>query len=76
MGSRDMVAIDHKQRDGLHIFTSKDFPGLFVARRDEDQARKEVEIAIATLAKLSGRNVVPKPYFTDTDYSLEPAIAL
>ncbi len=53
MGKNGMATIDYREKDGWHIFTTKDIFGLFVARRDRVKAYNEVPKALNKLARLN-----------------------
>ena len=53
MGNSGPVTLDYREKDGWHIFTTKDIFGLFVARRDRVKAYNEVPKALNKLAKLN-----------------------
>lgn len=62
------ITISYNQRDGWHVFTSQDLPGLYVASRDASVAFKDVATAIEVLFRLDHKvNVTAKPQCTLTE---------
>lgn len=49
MAKIDTVRIEHRQRDGSHVITSPDVPGLLVATKDLDRALLQLPGLIETL---------------------------
>ncbi len=49
MANFDKVRIKHRQRDGYHVITSPDVPGLLVATKDLDRALLQLPGLIETL---------------------------
>lgn len=46
------VSVQYRHRDGWHIFTSTDIPGLYVASQDARAAYEDVPIAVKRLIEL------------------------
>lgn len=47
--------IEHKQRDGIHVFTSHDIKGLYVASRSLRRILAELPTIIDELTKLNNK---------------------
>jgi uncharacterized linocin/CFP29 family protein len=51
MAAPDTVRVTYRDLDGVHVFTSDDVRGLYVADRDIRQAYEEVPQALSELLK-------------------------
>jgi hypothetical protein len=47
------IAVNHKERDGWHVYTSVDIPGLYVAHPNDEIAFADVPGSIRLLCKLN-----------------------
>ena len=52
MGEITSFAVDYKNVQGWHVFTSEDLPGLYVASQEPEKAYDDVAVAIAALVEL------------------------
>ncbi len=53
----ETLRIQHRRLDGVHIFTSVDFPGLHVAHKDLGKAYEALPRVISDLVRLKSGNV-------------------
>jgi hypothetical protein len=53
----EKVRIEHRVVGTLHLFTSPDVPGLFVADSDRATAERDVPAAIEMLRRMNGRRI-------------------
>jgi hypothetical protein len=53
MAAPDTVQVTYRNVDGVHVFTSEDVRGLYVAGRDLRQAYEEVPQALHDLLKFN-----------------------
>lgn len=56
MPAPETVCVSYRNLDGVHVFTSDDVRGLYVAGRDLRQAYEEVSDALHDLFKYEGVN--------------------
>jgi hypothetical protein len=46
------VSVQYRHRDGWHIFTSQDIPGLYIASQNAKAAYEDVPVAVKRLLEL------------------------
>ena len=64
-----LVKVDYGFRDGWHVFTSNDVPGLYVTSEDPKTAFNDVAPSIETLARLNdGIECVVQPLLTYAEF--------
>lgn len=61
MAAPETVRVTYRNLDGVHVFTSEDVRGLYVAGRDLRQSYQEVADALGDLLKYQGENVSYRP---------------
>jgi hypothetical protein len=51
------LSIRHRVVDGWHIYDCEDMPELYVADRDPEVAKRDVEPSIDLLLRLNGKDI-------------------
>ena len=64
-----LVKVDYGFRDGWHVFSSLDVPGLYVASKDPETAFNDVAPSIEKLAKLNDDvDCTVQPFLTYAEF--------
>lgn len=63
------VCIEYKNVDGVHVFTSEDLPGLYIASKDDEAAYRDVAEGIKLLVRLDyGMECEVSPAMTPEEF--------